>query len=188
MLKNKAVNSRGFTIVELLIVIVVIAILAGISIATYSGIQERAHSTAIINGIKSTEKALRLYGTQKGINSWWIDNSSDLAGVGNSRIESIIATQPEFKAYLQQVQPVRGVNSNEWFYDNDGDVMATGCTTASNGVGLYIYDLAANSSSINPSILQKVDDTMDDGNLNCGKLRSYGNNGLRYILSYDGSF
>ena len=40
-------SKRGFTIVELLIVIVVIAILASISIVAYNGIQSRAHDAAI---------------------------------------------------------------------------------------------------------------------------------------------
>ena len=38
-------TNRGFTIVELLIVIVVIAILAAISIVAYNGIQNRARNT-----------------------------------------------------------------------------------------------------------------------------------------------
>jgi prepilin-type N-terminal cleavage/methylation domain-containing protein len=41
LLRNQATR-HGFTVVELLIVIVIIAILAAVSIATYSGIQERA--------------------------------------------------------------------------------------------------------------------------------------------------
>ena len=37
----------GFTIVELLIVIVVIAILAAITIVAFNGIQERARASAV---------------------------------------------------------------------------------------------------------------------------------------------
>ncbi|MFZ1242596.1 MAG: prepilin-type N-terminal cleavage/methylation domain-containing protein [Candidatus Saccharimonas sp.] len=40
-------NKRGFTIVELLIVIVVIAILAAISIVNYNGIQQRVKNTIL---------------------------------------------------------------------------------------------------------------------------------------------
>jgi prepilin-type N-terminal cleavage/methylation domain-containing protein len=42
-LKNKA--SKGFTIVELLIVIVVIGILAALVVTTYNGIQQKARDT-----------------------------------------------------------------------------------------------------------------------------------------------
>ena len=41
-------TTKGFTIVELLIVIVVIAILAAISIVAYTGIQNRARNSAAI--------------------------------------------------------------------------------------------------------------------------------------------
>lgn len=44
---------EGFTIVELLIVIVVIAILATISIVAYSGIQDRAHDSAIQSDLRN---------------------------------------------------------------------------------------------------------------------------------------
>jgi prepilin-type N-terminal cleavage/methylation domain-containing protein len=43
MLKTKS----GFTIVELLIVIVVIGILAAITIVAYNGIQDRANDTSV---------------------------------------------------------------------------------------------------------------------------------------------
>ena len=56
MLKNKS----GFTIVELLIVIVVIAILAAITIVAYNGIQNRAMDTKIKNMVTSVGKSLLL--------------------------------------------------------------------------------------------------------------------------------
>ena len=62
MLKTRS----GFTIVELLIVIVVIAILAAISIVAYNGIQERAKFSSMRSDIASLNKAIQLYYADNG--------------------------------------------------------------------------------------------------------------------------
>jgi prepilin-type N-terminal cleavage/methylation domain-containing protein len=59
-------RERGFTIVELLIVIVVIAILAAITIVAYNGIQTRARDTQRVADMNSIVKALELYKAQNG--------------------------------------------------------------------------------------------------------------------------
>ncbi|AGG66650.1 prepilin-type N-terminal cleavage/methylation domain-containing protein [Corynebacterium callunae] len=53
-------NNRlpGFTIVELLIVIVVIGILAAISIVVYNGIQKRAQTAQVTSSVDSLEKSV----------------------------------------------------------------------------------------------------------------------------------
>ena len=53
-------NSTGFTIVELLIVIVVIAILAAISVIAYRGIQDRAINTMVEADMAAIIKKLEL--------------------------------------------------------------------------------------------------------------------------------
>ena len=58
-------KANAFTIVELLIVIVVIAILAAISIVAYTGIQQRANNTAIINAVSQSIKAIHAYVADK---------------------------------------------------------------------------------------------------------------------------
>lgn len=59
-------KQRGFTIVELLIVIVVIAILAAITIVAYNGIQQRTRDNARTQAVAQLQKALELYRVEHG--------------------------------------------------------------------------------------------------------------------------
>lgn len=62
----KTTTSKGFTIVELLIVIVVIAILAAITIVAYNGIQQRARDTDRKTDIAALVKAMSAWSVQEG--------------------------------------------------------------------------------------------------------------------------
>jgi len=53
-------NTKGFTIVELLIVIVVIAILAAISIVAYNGVQTRANNSTVKSDLNKIIKKMEL--------------------------------------------------------------------------------------------------------------------------------
>lgn len=59
-------TKSGFTIVELLIVIVVIAILAAMSIVAYNGIQERARKTSQQATLTQTERSIMTLAAQNG--------------------------------------------------------------------------------------------------------------------------
>jgi prepilin-type N-terminal cleavage/methylation domain-containing protein len=63
---NKIRNSRGFTIVELLIVIVVIGILAALVLTSFRGVQERARDTERRTDTNSVATQLEVYYTDNG--------------------------------------------------------------------------------------------------------------------------
>lgn len=71
---------RGFTIVELLIVIVVVAVLAAISVVAYNGIQQRARDNVRKQDVAAIAKALQLYAVDKG---GFMSTGSGCGGNGN---------------------------------------------------------------------------------------------------------
>lgn len=60
-------GSSGFTIVELLIVIVVIAILAAITIVAYNGIQNRANDSVVKSDLRQSFTKIQEYYTLNGV-------------------------------------------------------------------------------------------------------------------------
>ena len=59
-------KQKGFTIVELLIVIVVIAVLASMTTVAFSGIRDRATNSRIMTAVGQVEKFVKLYYSNTG--------------------------------------------------------------------------------------------------------------------------
>lgn len=63
---NLSGMNRGFTIVELLIVVVIIAILASITIVSFNGIQTRANNSAVQSDLSAFKKKMDIYRLDNG--------------------------------------------------------------------------------------------------------------------------
>lgn len=114
MISVKNRTSRGFTIVELLIVIIVIAILASITIVAYNGIRDRAENTSRLSEVVFWERQIDLYLAENGrlpfVSGMAINNTYCL---GNGFINVSGDAQPDCRGIYDAAQPDRGApNAN----------------------------------------------------------------------------
>lgn len=123
-MKDQTTKTRdGFTIVELLIVIVVIGILAAITIVAYNGIQNKAKYSLMQSDLKSITKALALYRAdtdrypstigQSGCTSNWCGWEQ---ATGDNFITGL---SPKYVAKIPQL-PDANVREDSYLYQSDG--------------------------------------------------------------------
>lgn len=113
---------KGFTIVELLIVIVVIAILAAISVVAYNGIQERSRQAKIESDLTLINKAVMaarvnrgvpLYNiTNNGYTAFWCNGLANGTDMTNRSISEVNNCWNAYNAFLAAVSTASGVNIN----------------------------------------------------------------------------
>lgn len=160
-------HRHGFTIVELLIVIVVIAILAAITIVSYNGVTQRSQAAAVASDLRATFKGFMLYKEATGMSTWTseFDASWNSFVTGNPTIASIIPYNASFREFVPKAPQTTGLGSgaSAWLYDNDTGVFAD-CAVNSDGVNIILQNVT------NSTVAQLVDAALDDGNLNCGAM------------------
>ena len=94
----KSINKlkqQGFTIVELLIVIVVIGILAAITIVAYNGIQNRGKAASAQAAANSLAKRAEIYNTE---NSQYPTTTSVITGTGTQNSVTTTTTSTWYSA------------------------------------------------------------------------------------------
>ena len=139
-------KQTGFTIVELLIVIVVIAILASIAIVAYNGIQNSAYDSSVRSDLSANHKTLELYRINSTDDSY--PSHSALAGVGLRATKSAYTPERNNFYYCRSADGKTyaiGVITKS----NQGYIMANGQVSNTSSAGTYLSHTctAANSSS-----------------------------------------
>lgn len=85
-------KQNGFTLVELLIVIVVIAILASISAVAYNGVVQRSYTAQVASVVDGYEKLLNMYKVDNGDFPTFSDTGGSFACLtGNNTLPAVDA-------------------------------------------------------------------------------------------------
>ncbi len=117
----------GFTIVELLIVIVVIAILAAITIVAYNGVQQQANVSKSLSDLSNINKLIQLYHAENGV--YPISPGAGWSGI-SKQVDFVPGIVPKYAAKIGQTSmpniPL--------------------CYGSSNTIAAYMYRSTANGS------------------------------------------
>lgn len=147
MFSLKKYKNQGFTIVELLIVIVVIGILATLVITTYNGVQSKARDTKRKTDVNALQGQVEAYNTNAGFyptlanindTSW---RATNMKGLDPSALQDpqgsaqTLVSAPAAKSYAYQPLP------------SGCDDSTTNCTS---------YTLTATLEGTNPSTYVKT--------------------------------
>ena len=149
-------NRSGFTLMEIMVVVLIIGILAALAIAAFSKARQNTQNTCLINDLRVACDAFELYVMENKV--YPPDGLPGVIPPGMATLLSHVAwTAPT---------PVGG----QW----DWDYMQFGCKA---GVSIYL------GAAMNDSRMTEIDRKIDDGDLNTGRFRRR-SQGYIYIIDF----
>lgn len=136
----KKFNNSGFTIVELLVVIVIIGILAAITVVSYTGITKKANESALISDLDNNAKKLEFYRVENGLYPTSLNTSNCAA---TPKVDNNICLKASGSNVLAYIPDINGSSYklNESNLSNKTIAMVTNNTAPaiSQVVNSYIY-------------------------------------------------
>lgn len=157
-----APKQYGFTIVELLIVVVVIAILATLTIVSYNGITQRATESAILSEVSQANDKIELYRIAENTPSY--PGNATLAGISAKSGTLTYLPSGDGQTYCVQVQ--KGTTS--YFATNDDTTPRKGSCLNSGLVAQWKLNGSALDATTNAN----------DGSFTGGYVAAAGQNGV----------
>jgi prepilin-type N-terminal cleavage/methylation domain-containing protein len=149
-MKIHSSRNSGFTMVELMIVVGIIAVIVGIAVPAWMRARENAQKTQLINELRNTVEAFQTYASEQNSLPATTSFQQVPAGMANYMPKnSTWASQPGGGGY--------------WCWLN-----------LSQKVGGYNAFIGVYSSGLSPGAVQEIDSTIDDGNLSTGAFTTSG--------------
>ncbi len=144
--KEGRVVARAFTLIELIVVIVVLAILAGVAVPQFVDYGEKAATSRMAANFKTIARAYMQYRVDKG--AWPPDNDG-------SSGQAYLCQEYLANNMWESASPIGGLwNWNSGLSGGPADVC--------------IYNAGSSPSAKTTRIMTGVDSILDDGNLSTG--------------------
>ena len=163
---------KAFTIVELLIVIVVIAILAAITVVAYTGIQNRAQNTQTISATTAYLKALMQYQAEYGEYPNTYDGSLAIACLGEQQYATSCDNNDSENRYNilhDALEPYMSGRPNPSYTTQVNNNWRGTIYTHSSSVGGYYFLMTQVGTTDCPDMagMELHSKTVADGNVGC---------------------
>ena len=146
----------GFTLVEIMIVVVIIGVLAAIAIPTFNSIRLNAQTSRMVNDFRTFRTAFEVHAFELG---YWPDDA-DRGTVPNTVADYLKGDS------FTQITPIGG----NWDWDFD---------RAQFWAGVSVVDPTAGAT-----VMEKIDGQLDDGNLSTGDFQETESNRYTLILEH----
>ncbi|KAF0095680.1 MAG: prepilin-type N-terminal cleavage/methylation domain-containing protein [Puniceicoccaceae bacterium 5H] len=151
---NTRSQRSGFTLLELMVVVVIIGLLAAIAIPTFRGLRATTHASTTAKEFRTFVGIFEHYGFEQG--AWPADTAPGVVPPG---LEDAFVAD-DFTA----TSKIGG--HWDWQYQQNGVYAA----------------LAITDPTINEDYQRKIDALLDDGDLTTGSFQKLGGNSLTYII------
>lgn len=145
---------RGFTLVEIMIVVVIIGLLAAIAVPAFQRVQRAAKTGRFVSDLRTFTQAFETYATESG--TWPANAGSGVVPAGMTGT---------FKADVWTGTTVIG---GRWNWDRNLNGVAAGISVA--------------SYTVSDAQLLEIDAKIDDGDLSTGLFQKVSSNRVSYIL------